>query len=51
MLNFDIFLQITKIETKSTQEGTEIERVGLVFYYASIKTEIFYVSLLYERFL
>ena len=37
ILNFELFLQITKIVTKSTQEGTEISASALFFYVAGVE--------------
>ena len=37
IVNFELFLQITKIVTKSTQEGTEISASALFFYVAGVK--------------
>ena len=37
IVNFELFLQITKIVTKSTQEGTEISASALFFYVAGVE--------------
>ena len=41
ILNFELFLQITKIVTKSTQEGTEISASALFFYVAGVEISKF----------
>lgn len=40
ILNFELFLQITKIVTKSTQEGTEISASALFFYVAGVEISV-----------
>ena len=46
ILNFELFLQITKIVTKSTQEGTEISASALFFMLPVYKSQNFYLNLL-----
>ena len=45
ILNFELFLQITKIVTKSTQEGTEISASALFFILPVLKSQNFYLNL------
>jgi len=49
LIEFELFLQITKIVTESTQEETEIATSALFFYSAGVKISEFLSTFVYGK--